>query len=196
MFTVLQWNCRGLRANWEELQLLLWRFQTSVVCLEETIVGPLSPHPPAGYKAFYSSHDPDQGYHGGSAIFISSSLTCTVLPLNSPLEVVAGRRHLQRTFTFCFIYLPPNTPVAREDFTTLLLLLPSPFLLLGDFNGRHQLWGDTVTNRKGVMLATAFAVLDLCIFNSGEETHCHGYTGSFSVLDLSVCSPDAYLDFS
>ncbi len=101
------------------------------------MVGSLSPHPPAGYKAFYSPHDPDQGHHEGSAIFISSSLTFTVLPLNSPLEVVAGRLHLQRTFTFCSIYLPPNMPVARENFTALLRLLPSRFLLLGDFNGRH-----------------------------------------------------------
>ncbi len=105
MFTVLQWNCRGLRANWEELLLLLQKFQPSVVCLQETMVGPLSPHPPAGYKAFYSPHDPAQGYHGGSAIFISSSLTFTVLPLNSPLEVVAGRLHLQRTFTFYLLLL-------------------------------------------------------------------------------------------
>ncbi len=103
------------------------------------MVGPLSPHPPAGYKAVYSPHDPDQGHHGCSAIFISSSLTFTVLPVKSPLEVVAGRLHLQRNFTFCSIYLPPNTPVSREDFTTVLRLLPSPFLLLGDFNGRHQL---------------------------------------------------------
>ncbi len=122
------------------------------------MVGPLSPHLPAGYKAFYSLHDLDQGHHGGSAIIISSTLTFTVLPLNYPLEVVAGRLHLQRTFTFCSIYLPPNTPFAREDFTAPLRLLPSPFLLLSDFNGCHQLWGDTVTNRRGVMLATALPI--------------------------------------
>ena len=125
-----------------------------------------------------------------------AGFTLTVLPLNSPLEVVAGRLHLQKTFTFSSIYLPLSTPVVREDFTSILRLLPFPFLLLGDFNERHQLWGDTVTNSRGVMLAATFADLDLCILNSAGMTHCHGATGSFSVLDLSVCSSDKYLDFS
>lgn len=159
-------------------------------------MGSSTPRPPAGYQAFYSPHDPAQGCHGGSAIFISSSIPFNVLPLNSPLEMIAGQLHLQKTYTFSSIYLPPNTPVVREDFTALLRLLPPPFLLLGDFNGRHHLWGDTVTNSRGVMLAAAFADLDLCLFNSGEATHYHGANGSFSVLDLSVCSPDVYLDFS
>ncbi len=42
------------------------------------------------------------------------------------------------------------------------------------------------------MLATTLADLEL---NSDEVTHCHQSTGLFSVLDLSVCSPEVYLDF-
>ena len=34
--TIIQWNCRGLRANYDELQLLLNDYDPAVVCLQET----------------------------------------------------------------------------------------------------------------------------------------------------------------
>ena len=34
--TIIQWNCRGLRANYDELQLLLTDYDPAVVCLQET----------------------------------------------------------------------------------------------------------------------------------------------------------------
>ena len=34
--TIIQWNCRGLRANYDELQLLLNDHDPAVVCLQET----------------------------------------------------------------------------------------------------------------------------------------------------------------
>ena len=34
--TIIEWNCRGLRANYDELQLLLNDYDPAVVCLQET----------------------------------------------------------------------------------------------------------------------------------------------------------------
>ena len=34
--TIIQWNCRGLRANYDELQLLFNDYDPAVVCLQET----------------------------------------------------------------------------------------------------------------------------------------------------------------
>ena len=35
---ILQWNCRGIRANYEELLLLLNKYNPKVVCLQETFL--------------------------------------------------------------------------------------------------------------------------------------------------------------
>ena len=35
---ILQWNCRGIRANYEKLLLLLNKFNPKVVCLQETFL--------------------------------------------------------------------------------------------------------------------------------------------------------------
>ena len=34
--TIIQWNCRGLRANYDELQLFFNDYDPAVVCLQET----------------------------------------------------------------------------------------------------------------------------------------------------------------
>ncbi len=79
----------------------------------------------------------------------------TLFNVNSPLEVVAGRIHLQRFYTVVSLYIPPNTPADGKVFYSLFRQFPPPFLVLGDFNGRHPLWGDSVTNPRGTMLAAA-----------------------------------------
>ncbi len=105
------------------------------------MVGPSSPPPPAGYHVFYYRHDPAKGHHGGCAILISiaQGVPFTLFNVNSPLEVVAGRIHLQRFYTIVSFYLPPNTPVDGEVFYSLFRQFLPPFLVLGDFNGRHPL---------------------------------------------------------
>ncbi len=101
------------------------------------MVGPSSPPLPSGYQGFYSRHDPAQGYHVRCDLFISTvqDMSFTSFNVNSPLEVVAGRIHLQRFYTICSIYLPSSTPVDREELYSLFRQLPSHFLVLGDFNG-------------------------------------------------------------
>ena len=108
---------------------------------------------------------------------------------------MAVQLHL-RTFTVFSLYLPPNFPVDREDFVSLVQQLPSPFIISGDFNGRHTLWGDTLINPRGAMIATVVEALDLGIFNTGDHTHYHIQTDTITVLDLSLCSPDVLLDFT
>ena len=36
--TIIQWNCRGIKANHEELLLLLKKYNPKIVCLQETFL--------------------------------------------------------------------------------------------------------------------------------------------------------------
>ena len=74
--------------------------------------------------------------------------------------------------------------------------LPQPYLILGDFNGRHHFWGDTVSNNRGNSLFSLIESLDLTVLNTGKPTHFNQQTGTFSCIDLSITSPNAYLDFN
>ena len=175
---------------------MLSRFTPACVCLQETMLGASTPPSPPGYRVHYSSPVNGQGHHGGTAILIRSDVPSVPLQLQSPLQVVAAKVFLGRFYTVCSIYLPPGAPVERADLDALVRDLPSPFLLLGDFNGRHPLWDDGDTTPRGILLASFIEDADLEVLNSGDVTHFHIQTGTFTAIDLSLCTSDSLLDFS
>ena len=46
--------------------------------------------------------------------------------------------------------------VEKNDTLNLLQQLPEPFLLLGDMNARHHLWGEEIGGQKGIFLKNCF----------------------------------------
>ena len=51
------------------------------------------------------------------------------------------------------------------------------------------------TNDKGEIIENFIAENDLCLFNDKQPTYLHSPTRNYFALDLSVCSPNIYLDF-
>ena len=115
--------------------------------------------------------------------------------MNTPLQAVAARVMLNKVVTFCSIHLPPSDHVAKTDLINLIEQLPSPFVLLSDFNGHSPVWGNESCNSRGQMLEDLFSEMDLCILNDGSSTYIHPATGSTSVLGLSICGPYLVLDY-
>jgi len=50
------------------------------------------------------------------------------------------------TLTICNIYVPPSSVLDEQSLTSLLQQLPPPFILMGDFNAHHLLWGSSKLN--------------------------------------------------
>ncbi|GFQ74851.1 putative tick transposon [Trichonephila clavata] len=86
----------------------------------------------------------------------------------------------------------PFSPELQE----LIDQLPSPFILLGDFNAHHLLWGCQDVNSRGKVVEKLLTELDLTLLNDGSNTYFHSPTQSFSAIDLSICSPSLLLDLT
>ena len=56
---------------------------------------------------------------------------------------------LHRTISVCSIYIPPRSKIVEKDLDEIVNQLPTPFLLLGDFNGHNFIWGSDDINDKG-----------------------------------------------
>ncbi|MPC83355.1 hypothetical protein E2C01_078064 [Portunus trituberculatus] len=63
---------------------------------------------PPGYRAFLNTPFPYQGHHGGTAILDHQDIPVVALQLNSPLQVVAVKVFMGRSYTVCSLYLPPR----------------------------------------------------------------------------------------
>ena len=93
------------------------------------------------------------------------------------------------------MYIPPNFHLETEHLDTLLKQLPSPYILVGDFNGHNILWGCKDNSPKGNIIEDFITKNDLCLMNDKSHTYLQPATGKFSSLNLSICHPSLLLDF-
>ena len=89
---IIQWNCRGLRANYNDLAILLQEHSPSAVCLQETN---LKPNTNISFKNYsiINCFDPANNQN---------------IPLNTNLQAVAVNINCHRPMTICSVYLLPN----------------------------------------------------------------------------------------
>ena len=191
MHSILHWNCRGLRTSAQELQALVQRSRPVAICLQETKLSPDSHFAMRGYSVFRKDLTASTVAHGGVALAVHHSVPASHIPLRSPLQAVAARLHvMHRDVTICSVYLPPGIALPLSELRRLMLELPSPVVLLGDFNAHNSAWGSENTDTRGRLLESFIHDHSLCVLNSGTRTHFTLPSGQTSVLDLSIVSPD------
>jgi len=185
---LLQWNCRGIRPNYEELKLLIKENNPTCICLQETMLKPNDNLHLNRYSLERKDQTGDRA-HGGVAIFINNSTPYTSVNLQTNLQAVAVQLKLHKLITVCSIYLPPKDPLDAVELEQLLSQLPKPFILLGDFNCHNTLWGCDHTTPKGRALERTIFNNNLVILNDLVPTHFHVQNGSFSAIDLALSTP-------
>ena len=95
----------------------------------------------------------------------------------------------------CSIYIPPSFALRPEQLNSLLKQLPSPFMLLGDFNGHNVLWGSKDNDPRGDLTEDFITNNDIYLMNDKSNTFLDSGKGTFSALDLSICHPSHNLDY-
>ena len=154
MTSIIQWNCRGLRNNFEELQQLIAYNNAIAACLQETFLKVDEQITLRGYTAYNKVGDGERAA-GGSSVFIKNSIPHKEIDLNTQLQAVAVSISLHKTITLCSLYLPPSQPVRKDSLTNLLAQLPSPVLLFGDFNAHSSVATPPLTN-EGTWWRTSY----------------------------------------
>ena len=121
---------------------------------------------------------------------IRQDISHASIHLQTDLQAVAVQIYSKRKYTACSVYIPPGNNLnhdLRNDLDNVIRQLPQPFLLLGDFNGRHPM---------GNIIYPFIEDQELAVLNTGDPTHFDIQIETFSVIDLSLSSPDCFLDFS
>ena len=104
---LIQWNCRGLKANFDELLLLLTGLCPSIICLQETFLKPSDNLSIRGYTMYNHIHQSGDRASGGSSIIVNNSIPQSQISSNTNLQAVAVKVTLHRLIHVYFIYLPP-----------------------------------------------------------------------------------------
>ena len=144
--SIVQWNIRSFSRQRNDLRLLLSTYQPLVVCLQETLLTSI----PISIPHYHFLSSPSS--LSDTSILIHQSIPYELLSLPTSLPCTIARVFLRRWLTIVSLYLSPSVPIDFSQLDSLLSRLPRPFLLLGDFNCRNTLWGDTVISTRGRLL--------------------------------------------
>ena len=108
--TILQWNCRSINANFEELTLLLTEQKPVAVCLQETFLKDSDMFKLKYQSCFFKNcYDNDKGV----AVIVKNNVPHQSFKLHSTLQAVAVNISLNKTITLCSVYLPPTSLIDK-----------------------------------------------------------------------------------
>ena len=72
---IIQWNCRGLKANINELLLFLTEESPSIICLQETFLKLYDNINIRNYEMFNYTHDSRGRASGGVSVLIRNDVS-------------------------------------------------------------------------------------------------------------------------
>ena len=187
MRRIVQWNCKGPRARHEEVELLMNKSQPSCICLQEVMPENVKYNLVKEYK-FYAIILPVQRSKGGTAIAIKKgNSTQKTKHMNGPSDGGSGTLHdSERKNDNMLNISTPSDLVMEEGMRNLLKQLPSPMILLGDFNAHNPLWGSEKISIRGRMLEKILARFNL--LKRKEKTYYRAYDGCKSTINLTLAN--------
>ncbi|GBM13026.1 hypothetical protein AVEN_101886-1 [Araneus ventricosus] len=181
----ISWNCRGFHNKLYQIKDFINKFHPVCIVFQETYFKP-------GDEEKIKRHslvrrDCNSGRaSGGVALLVSHDHPSSIIPLHTNLQAVAVLIAVPRLVTVCSLYLPPNAAIDRHDLDRLVTELPTPFIIIGDFNGHNPIWGSKNVNSRGRQIEEFISDHSLCLLNNGEHTHFHLGSRSFHCLDLAA----------
>jgi len=180
MAQVISWNCHGLTHNIDEVKNLIYQHMPACFALQETYLHTSQNPKFHNYSLIRKDHESTVKISGGVALLVSHQYPYTIINLHTDLQAVAVRIHISKLITICTVYFPPRETLAQTSLSRLINQLPTPFIVIGDFNGHSPLWGYTDTNRRGEQIESLISDFSLCLLNNGEHTYFHQPTKNFS----------------
>ena len=188
----LQWNIRGLCKNFLECKSLLRQSDPVAVAIQETKLKHNDPLSKIGNFMLHRKDKISQTIAcGGVAVAVRHDIPHQMIPIHTNLQAVVVQLHLKHMkLSICSIYLEGDVDLSPFELSSLFMQIPKPFLLLGDFNTHHTIWGSNHCDQRGKRLSSLLLFENLCLLNTGKSTYHSLHNNSFSAIDLSLSTPD------
>ena len=204
---LIQWNIRGFAANREQVRVMFRELDAVAICLQETKLGDNSPNIGHNFTFYKSPSLRNVRAHGGTGIIVKKSVNQRSIHLNTELQACAIQIFTTRWITLCSLYLDPlleerlqdrsgnSRQLELSDLQNLIDQLPKPFILMGDFNAKHTLWGESHCDRWGNIIEELLDNNDITLMNDGSPTRHDVFHNTDSAIDLSICTSSLRLDY-
>lgn len=190
----LQWNCRGILRKHSSLVNLTNTHNASVILLSETHLDPSMNFQLKGFSILRKDH---RSNSRGILIAIRKDMNPLLCQLDCPPSIDAVACSINSSLgviTVVSIYIHPNATVTATELERFLNSIPKPFIVGGDWNAKHSLWGNADNNRRGNMVHDVLENMGLVVLNNGSHTR-FDRSRSSSAIDLTITTSDISLCF-
>ena len=103
--SVIQWNCRGLRHNFDELNILIVKHNPLAVCLQETFLKDTDNVTVRGFNLYHKCQETENRASGGVSILVNENIPQSIVTLNTNLQAVAVKVTAHKTITLISILI-------------------------------------------------------------------------------------------
>jgi len=148
---IAEWNANGLPSHKNEIETFLYTSHIDILLISETHFTSRTYFRINGYDLIAANH-PDNRAHAGAAVLVKSSIRYETLPeICEPHLQAAGIKIKCNNINIAIysIYCPPRHSITCTEYEDFFKNLGSRFLVVGDFNAKHPLWGSRLVNPKG-----------------------------------------------
>ena len=170
--------------------------QPAIVCLQETFLKTNDDTTIKNHQSYNFIYNTGHRASGGVSILIRNDIPQNKIHLNTQFQAIAVKVTLHRTINICSIYILPHDAINESEINNILQQLPTPFILLGDFNSHNTMRGCRSTKHKGQTLENIINNNNLCLFTRKSPTHLDPSSATYSAIDLTLCDTSLFLDFT
>nr|AAQ75088.1 pol protein [Drosophila virilis] len=184
------WHANGLSNKTDELEQFIIRHNVDLMLISETRFNFNSRVQIPGYSIITANSPQTHLCIGGAAILISNHIEYQALPGISLPQLQCAIVRLRTDLggaNIASCYWPPNHAVLADDYVCLFNQLGENFLIGGDWNAKHRLWGNMRRCPRGSILANI--LMDSNKYNvltTAEPTHFPSNSNRPSVLDFGI----------
>lgn len=189
-FNIIQFNPNGIVNKFEEIKLLIHKYEPSLLCIQETHLKPNRDFKMKSFSEYRKDGTLVEGDRakGGVLTLVKSEIPHKQLNIQTSLQAVAIQVQFPFKFTVCNIYIPPSQSIDINDINTLFRQLPRPFIFMGDLNAHSPLWDNNCSrsDNRGKLFEDILTENQLYLYNTGEPTHMSFAYGSMSSIDICL----------
>ncbi|KAH8417258.1 hypothetical protein KR222_007247 [Zaprionus bogoriensis] len=187
---ILVWNANGVSTKLPEVECFVRRHSIDVLMLNETHCRGESAPKLFGYEA-YTANGPSAGNsRGGAAILVKSNIVHFPLRATSTDKVQLAAIAVQTELgiiNFGAVYCPPRYAWTADEYKLLLEQLHPKYIVAGDWNASHWLWGAARSDNRGRELANVVLDSEVNTLATGGPTRFpYGSRGSPSYIDFAL----------
>ena len=164
--TTIQWNTQGISTSKLDLLKIIDNTKPIETAVQETFLANDVMIKLSNYNVITKLGHFNRRYQGGVALFIYSVCPFNQVNINSDLQIIAARLHVNsKLLTIACIYIPGSKVISPDSLTSIIDQLPRPFILLGDQNGHNPLLGGSSKYYRGRLIESMITSLSVTLIS-------------------------------